>query len=57
VVLTDPRFVEAEAVEVLEEIEVALEGKGRVLPHRVKRGHEDAEAQGPIHEQTPYART
>ena len=37
VVLADPRLVEAEAVEVLEQVEVALEGERRVLPGRVER--------------------
>ncbi len=32
VVLADPRLVEAEAVEVHDEVEVALEGQRRVLP-------------------------
>ena len=49
VVLADPRLVEAERVEVLEQVEVALEGEGRVLPDGVERGEEDAEAQGPVH--------
>ena len=49
VVLADPRLVEAEPVEVLDQVEVALERERGVLARRVERGHEDAEAQGPVH--------
>ena len=48
VVLADPRLVVAEAVEVLDQLEVALERQRRVLARRVERRHEDAEAQ-PAH--------
>ena len=44
VVLADPRLVEAERIEVLEQLEVALESKRRVLPGRVERCHEEAES-------------
>ena len=49
-VLADPRLVEAELVEPDHELEVAFEGERRVLADGVKRGEEDAEAQGPVHE-------
>ena len=49
VVLADPGLVEAQRVEVLEQVEVSLEGEGGVLSDRVERGQEDAEAQGPVH--------
>jgi hypothetical protein len=38
VVLADPRLVVAEAVEVLDELEVALEREGRVLARGMERG-------------------
>ena len=44
VVLTDPHLVEAEAVEVDDQVEVALERERGVLPGRVERGHEESEA-------------
>ena len=44
VVLADPHLVEAEAVEMLDQVEVALERERRVLPGRVERGHEESEA-------------
>ena len=47
VVLADPRLVEAEAVEVLDQLEVALHAERRVLPDRVHRRQEDPEAQRP----------
>ena len=53
VVLADPRLVEAESVEVHQQVEVALEREGGVLAHGVERGEEDAEAQGPVHGATP----
>ena len=46
-VLADPRFVEPEAIEVLEQLEVTFEGKRRVLAGRVERRHEQAEAHPP----------
>ena len=48
VVLADPDLVEAEAVEVLDQVEVALECERRVLPGRVERGHEESEAHAAI---------
>ena len=57
VVLADPRLVEAERVEVLEQVEVALEGERGVLPDGVERGEEDAELQGPVHGAGAYGRT
>ncbi len=44
VVLADPDLVEAEPVEVLDEIEIPFERERRVLPGRVERGHEQSEA-------------
>ena len=49
VVLADPCLVEAEGVEVLQQVEVALEGERGVLPDGVERSEEDAELQGPVH--------
>ena len=43
VVLAEPGLVEAERVEMLDQLQVALEGQRRVLAHRVERGQEDAE--------------
>ncbi len=48
VVLAEPGLVEAEAVQVLDELEVALERQRRVLPHRVERGQEDAEPEAAL---------
>ena len=48
VVFADPHLVEAEAVEVLDQIEVAFERERRVLPGRVERGHEESEAHAAI---------
>jgi hypothetical protein len=48
VVLADPRLVEAEPIEMLEQLEVALEREGRILPGWVKRCHEKAEAHDAI---------
>ena len=48
VVLADPHLVEAEAVEVLDQVEVAFERERRVLPGRVERGHEESEAHAAI---------
>ena len=42
--LADPGLVEAQRVEVFDEREVAVEGRGRVLTNRVKRRQEYAEA-------------
>src|SRR5206468_497649 len=43
VVLADPRLVSAEAVEVFDEGEIALEGERGVLAGRMEGRHEDAE--------------
>src|SRR5438552_10191728 len=43
-VFADPHFVEAELVEVLDEVEVALERERRILPGRMEGCHEKAEA-------------
>jgi hypothetical protein len=43
VVLTDPRLVPAEAVEVLDELQVAFDRERRVLTRAMERRHEDAE--------------
>ena len=45
VVLADPRLVEAELVEPLDELAVALQTERRVLVDGMKRRHEDAETQ------------
>ena len=45
VVLAEPGLVEAQLVQVLDQLQVALEGQRRVLPDRVERGQEDAELQ------------
>jgi hypothetical protein len=45
VVLADPCLVVAQAIEVLDEREVALKGQRGVLSRRVKRRHEDAKTQ------------
>ena len=55
VVLADPGLVVAEAVEVLDERQVALEGQRRVLSRRVERRHEDAKPQ-PAHQTLLLAR-
>ncbi len=44
VVLTDPRLIESQPVEVHEQLEVAFDGHGRALPDIVERSEEDAEA-------------
>jgi hypothetical protein len=44
VVLADPHLVEAETIEVLDQVEVALECERRVLPCRVEGRHEEAES-------------
>ena len=44
VMLADPRLVVAEAVEPLDQLQVAVEGRGRVLADGVERCEEDAEA-------------
>ncbi|HMK98839.1 MAG TPA: hypothetical protein VK428_01485 [Acidimicrobiales bacterium] len=56
VVLADPRLVEAELVQADEELEVTLQGERRVLARRLERGHEDAEAQRPVHRAPGVAR-
>src|SRR5438445_217727 len=48
VVLADPGFLEAELVEPLDQLEVALESERRVLAGRMERGHEDAEPHRPV---------
>src|SRR3954469_18461257 len=45
VVLADPRLVVAQAIEMLDEREVALQSKRGVLARRVKRRNEDAKTQ------------
>ena len=45
VVLADPGLVPPEAVEVLDQLEIALERQCRVLARRMERCHEDAEPQ------------
>ncbi len=49
-VLAEPGLVEAERVEVRDEVEVAFQRQRRVLPHGVKRSQEDAELEGPVHD-------
>jgi hypothetical protein len=44
VVLADPRLVVAQAIEVIDQVEVAVDEHGRVDASRVKRRHEDSEA-------------
>ena len=46
VVLADPRLVVAELVEVLDQLEVAVQRQRRVLAHRMHGRKEDPEAQG-----------
>src|SRR5207248_2431756 len=41
-VLTDPRLIEPQGVQPLHELEVPLEGQGRILVDAMKGGHEDA---------------
>ncbi len=48
VVFAEPGFVETQAVEVLDQLQVALERQRRVLPDRVERGQEDAEPEAPV---------
>ena len=43
VVLAEPGLVEAELVQMLDQLEIALERQGRVLAHRMERGQEDPE--------------
>ena len=45
VVLADPRLVPAEAVEMLDQLEIPLERQRGVLARRMKRRHEDSEPQ------------
>src|SRR3546814_13467525 len=56
VVLADPGLVEAEGVEVLDQVEVALEGERGVLPDGVERCEEDAEAKGTVHGRAAYVK-
>ena len=44
VVLADPHLVEAEILDVLHELDVTVQRKGRVLVRRVVRSDEQAEA-------------
>ena len=44
VVLADPHLVEAEAIEVLDQVEIALQGERGVLARRMERRHEQSEA-------------
>ena len=46
--LAEPGLVEAERVQVLDELQVALERQRRVLAHRVERGQEDAEPEAAV---------
>ena len=48
VVLADPRLVEAELVEPLDELEIAVEGEGGVLARGVERREEDPEPERPV---------
>jgi hypothetical protein len=51
VVLADPGLIEVELIQVLDQLEVLVQGQGRVFADAVvERGHEDAElhALGPI---------
>ena len=48
VVLAEPGLVEAELVEVLDELQVAFERQGGVLAHGVERGQEDAELESAV---------
>ena len=45
VVLADPRFVPAEAIEMLDQLEIPLERQRGVLSRRMKRRHENSEPQ------------
>ena len=47
VMLTDPRLVVAEAIEVVDQLEVTVQGEGRVDADLVDRRQEDPEAQRP----------
>ena len=44
-VLAEPGLVEPERVQVLDQLQIALEGQRRVLAHRMERRQEDAEVQ------------
>ena len=48
VVLAEPGLVEAERVEVLDQLQVALERQRRVLAHGMERGQEDPELQAAV---------
>ncbi len=48
VVLAEPGFVEAELVEMLDQLQIALERERRVLADRVERGQEDPELQSAV---------
>ena len=43
----DPRLIETEPVEVLQQLEVPLQGQGRILTAGVEWGEKDAERGGP----------
>ena len=49
VVFADPRFVESETIEVLDEREIAVDQQRRILAGGVERCHEDAEAHAVVH--------
>ena len=54
VVLADPRLVPAEAIQMLDQLEISLERQRRVLPRRMKWCHEDTEPQTVRH-RTPLS--
>ena len=54
VVLADPHLVEAEPVEVLDQLQVAFECERGVLTRRVERGHEESEAHRRIRSELDY---
>ena len=55
VVLADPRLVEAELVEVYEQVEITFKGERGVLTRRVERGHEESEAHRRIGPEVDYS--
>jgi hypothetical protein len=54
VVFADPRLVEPDAIEVLDELEVTFQGQRRVVARRMERRHEDAEPQSLAHSMPPF---
>lgn len=48
VVLADPGFVESQAIEMLDQLQIALEREGGVLAGRVEGRHEEAETHAAI---------